>query len=168
MSLNYENFQVQTKPDDFTLSGFLLNTIGNRDFYDRIFQALTKSTKSNFWKNLDHVLNIEDCEQPIFNIIYNNIKYYLDNVSNVDLCKVKALQSIISYYGVSYDVFNYLKDMPIELYNMLNLFSINRYYLFDRDRGVLDKALKERIYQEVKPETLSVDSDLDIPIKNMS
>lgn len=168
MSLNYENFQVQTKPDDFTLSGYLLNTIGNRDFYNRIFQALTKTTKSNFWKNLDHILNIEDCKRPIFDIIYNNIKYYLDNVSNVDLCKVKALQSIISYYGVSYDVFNYLKDMPIELYNMLNLFSINRYYLFDYDRGVLGKDLKEKIYQEVKPDEVSGNTYTDIPIRNMS
>jgi len=77
-------------------------------------------------------------------------------VSNVDLCKVKALQSLIKYFGIKYAIFDYFDEIPIELYNLINILSINRYYLFDKDTGILKESLKNAVYQIIKNDNTNV------------
>ena len=56
---------------------------------------------------------------------------YIDNVSNVDLCKVKNLQSMIKILGIDYNIINDVEAMPIELVNLIDILSINKHYLTD-------------------------------------
>ena len=62
-------------------------------------------------------------------VIYENVLNYLDNASNVDLCKVKALQSMIEVVGLKYDVLDTFKSIPVEVANLIDILSINKSYL---------------------------------------
>lgn len=59
---------------------------------------------------------------------------YIDNVSNIDLCKVKALKSIIKILGIDYKVIENIDSMPIELLNLIDVLSINKKYLIDNKK----------------------------------
>lgn len=63
--------------------------------------------------------------------IYENVIDYLDNVSNVDLCKIKALQSMIQVIGLRYDVFDTFRTIPVEIANLMDILSINKSYLLN-------------------------------------
>ena len=56
---------------------------------------------------------------------------YIDNAANVDLCKVKALQSMIKIVGVKYEVLESFSNIPVEIANLIDILSINRRYLLD-------------------------------------
>lgn len=47
--------------------------------------------------------------------IYENIRDYIDLVSNVDRCKVKVLQSMFNMYGERYNVIDNITKYPIEV-----------------------------------------------------
>lgn len=64
-------------------------------------------------------------------IIYENVLNYIDNAANVDLCKVKALQSMIKIVGVKYEVLQSFSNIPVEIANLIDILSINRRYLLD-------------------------------------
>lgn len=78
--------------------------------------------------------------------IYQNVLNYIDLASNIDLCKVSALRSMISEHGVKYQVLDKLKNMPIELENMIDVLSINKKYLLKAN--VIDKNLIDEISQQ--------------------
>ena len=63
--------------------------------------------------------------------IYENVLNYIDNVANVDLCKVKDLQSMITVLGIDYNIINDVQSMPVEIVNMIDILSINKHYLLD-------------------------------------
>lgn len=63
--------------------------------------------------------------------IYENVLNYIDNVSNVDLCKVKSLQSMIKILGIDYNIINDVDAMPVELVSLVDILSINKHYLLD-------------------------------------
>jgi hypothetical protein len=59
---------------------------------------------------------------------------YIDNVSNVDLCKIKALQSMLNIIGVKYNVLDTFDKIPIEIANLMDILSINRSYLLQSNK----------------------------------
>lgn len=65
------------------------------------------------------------------NTIYENVLNYIDNVANVDLCKVKSLQSMIKVLGIDYDVVNDISKMPVEIASLIDILSVNKRYLLD-------------------------------------
>jgi hypothetical protein len=66
--------------------------------------------------------------------IYENILNYIDNVSNVDLCKIKALQSMLKIVGLEYDILDSFSTIPVEIANLMDILSINRSYLLHSDK----------------------------------
>jgi len=65
------------------------------------------------------------------NTIYENVLNYIDNVANIDLCKVKSLQSMIKVLGIDYDIVNDISKMPVEIVNLIDILSVNKRYLLD-------------------------------------
>ena len=62
-------------------------------------------------------------------VIYENVLNYIDNVSNVDLCKIKSLQSMMQVVGLKYSVLDAFKSIPVEVANLMDVLSINKSYL---------------------------------------
>ena len=62
-------------------------------------------------------------------VLYDNVKNYIDYVTNVDLCKVQSLRSMVKMYGLEYKVFDRLDLLPAEILDLVNIFSIGKKYL---------------------------------------
>ena len=75
----------------------------------------------------------------IGNVLYLNIKKYIDFVSNVDICKVKSLRSMLRLFGFNKTIFDNVDSLPKELLDLMNVLSINKKLLL-RD-GVVTKEL---------------------------
>lgn len=54
-------------------------------------------------------------------------------VSNVDKCKVKNLQSMLAMYGQQYTLIDNINLYPLEVQDLIDLFSINKKYLLQND-----------------------------------
>src|SRR5574344_253715 len=56
---------------------------------------------------------------------------YIDNITNIELCKVHSLESICQLLGISYSVFNTIRQFPREIIDLIDVLSIKREYLLD-------------------------------------
>jgi hypothetical protein len=47
--------------------------------------------------------------------IYENILHYIENIANVDTCKVSSLKSMMKSIGIEYSIFNIIEKSPLEI-----------------------------------------------------
>lgn len=124
---------------DNTLSAIRRNSNGF-DFVEAL-GSFVNNTKFNLGLNQSQVGNdskdafiwkaLSCIGEDYAEIIYENVLNYIDNAANVDLCKVKALQSMIKIVGVKYEVLESFSNIPVEIANLIDILSINRRYLLD-------------------------------------
>lgn len=79
------------------------------------------------------------------NILYLNVRKYIDFVSDVDVCKIKSLKSMLQLFGFNKTVFDSIDNLPKELVDLINVLSISKKYLL-RD-GVVTKELMQSLMQ---------------------
>lgn len=105
------------------LGSFINNVKFKRGFDE---SQLGKDTKDSYiWKALSCM------GEEYGEVVYENVLNYLDNVANVDLCKIKALQSMMKVVSIEYDVLKSFSAIPVEIANLMDVLSINRKYLLD-------------------------------------
>ena len=64
--------------------------------------------------------------EEIGETLYENVLNYIDNVSNIDTCNVKALKSIAEMLGTGdFFFFNSIDKIPLDVLNLIDIFSIN-------------------------------------------
>jgi len=73
----------------------------------------------------------------IGNTLYLNIRKYIDFVSNVDLCKIRSLKSMLYMFGFKNTLIDGFFMLPTEILNLMDVLSINKKYLIKA--GVLKK-----------------------------
>lgn len=66
-------------------------------------------------------------------IVYSNVRNYVDFVSNVEVCKVRSLRSMMKMLGFDYTVFDDMDKVPVEIENLMNVVSIAKNRLLDND-----------------------------------
>jgi len=119
---------IKRNSRDFSFVDTLGSFINNFEFSEgyRKFQESGEHTKEGYiWAAISAIGG------NYAETIYENVLNYIDNVSNVDLCKVKNLQSMIKILGIDYNVINDVEAMPVELVNLIDILSINKHYLVD-------------------------------------
>lgn len=77
--------------------------------------------------------------------LYNNIRRYVDYVSNVDVCKVKALKSMLKLFGFQYTIFDDFDKLPLEILDLLDVLSIEKRYLLKS--GILKPEFLEKVLE---------------------
>ena len=121
------NSVIQRNANGFNFVDVLGSFINNQEFsvgFNQYQQG--KNTKNTYiWKVLSAI------GDQYAETIYENVLNYIDNVSNIDLCKIKALQSMINVVGMNYDVLPMLNTIPVEIANLMDILSINKKYLLD-------------------------------------
>jgi len=60
-----------------------------------------------------------------------NVRDYIDNVTDVDVCKVKALASMMKIVGLQYSMLDKIGAYPIEVKSLIDILSIKKKYLLD-------------------------------------
>ena len=115
--------------NDFSFVDRLGSFIGNRE-YQLSFERYKNGNddRNTFvWQALQAI------GDDVGKKIYSNIRDYIDLVSNVDRCKAKNLQSMMLMYGQKFQILENIDKYPIEVQNLIDLFSISRKYILQND-----------------------------------
>lgn len=132
----------------FDLSETLAGFVNNREFgagYQDIESGQNqRQDKAYVWRAISAI------GDDVANTLYENVLNYIDNISNVDLCKTKALQSLVNAHGIRYSILNSLDVVPLELRNLMDVYSINKKYLVQN--GILDGYRQYEIRQRLVDE----------------
>lgn len=125
---------------DFSFIKTLADFTNNREFglgyynnADDDSNLVTIDKDSYVWAALSAV------GEDVGDVLYTNVAHYIDMASNIDLCKIKSLRSMISSVGLEYSIFNSLEFLPLEVAQVFDVMSINKKYLMSAD--VLNKKL---------------------------
>lgn len=117
---------IRKNDNDFSFISTFFDLVGNKEFKDAEISTLytkAETSETSIWRSLSAVA------EQLGSTFYSNTLNFIDNVSNVDTCKVSQLQSMISQLGVKYTVFNDIQSMPLDIQNLIDTFSIKREYL---------------------------------------
>lgn len=128
---------------DFSFTQEMLNEVNNLDFavgeVDYLNSAdnnAVDTRRSYLWSSLSAIT------EDVGEAIYQNILNYIDNVCDVDTCSVKALQSMIQILGTKFSIFDSLKNCPVEILNLIDIFSIRKDYLINSEK-ICSKLVSE-------------------------
>lgn len=116
---------IQRTPAGFSTIDTMGSMVNNTKFkrgYDE-FVLGKKTERSYIWEAMSAVA------QQFGQTLYENVRDYIDNVSNVDTCKVRALKSMMSLVGCDYNVLDKVGYYPIEIQNLIDILSISKKYL---------------------------------------
>lgn len=109
-----------------TAGGFIVNR-EYKESFDK-FKSGCTCGDSYIWRALSAVAD------ETGRVLYDNIKNYIDYVTNVDLCKVQSLRSMAKMFGIEYGIFERLDLLPLEILELINIFSIDKKYLLYGDK----------------------------------
>lgn len=147
MSDTINTSNIKRNSRDFSFVDSLGSFIQNYEFsrgYDEFKQVSATNKYSYIWEVLSAIGG------DYAETIYENVLNYIDNVANVDLCKVKDLQSMITVLGIDYNIINDVQSMPVEIVNMIDILSINKHYLLDNHTFASAFAAELSQYNEGK------------------
>ena len=116
---------IQYAIDGFSTIGTMGSLVNNQKFksgYDDFAQR-KNTQKSYIWQSLSAI------SEELGQSLYANIRDYIDNVSNVDACKIRALKSMMGMLNVDYSVLDRIGYYPIEIQHLIDILSISKKYL---------------------------------------
>lgn len=145
---NNNNFSfVETVADIATNKKFI-------DGYNDLINGVNNEN-SYIWNALSAI------GQDITSTIYDNVLNYINNVSNIDTCKVKALKSLCKILGIkNYGILQNIENIPIEVIQLIDIFSINKKYLETND------FFKNTVYDELIISSLLKDDEILFQARN--
>lgn len=131
---------------DFSFADVVADLVGNPQYLNG-YADYTKNIEtadSFLWTALSAVGTL------VGETLYSNVLNYIDVVSNIDLCKTKSLQSMVSLLGSRYSIFESLETMPLEIVNIIDVLSINKKYLLDAN------VLNDKLIDDLKTNVTTV------------
>lgn len=132
-----------------TLAGFVNNRDFGRGYADIESGQNQRQDQAYIWRAISAI------GDDVANTIYENVLNYIDNVSNVDLCKTQALQSLVNTHGIRYSILNSLDIVPLELRNLIDVYSINKKYLIQN--GILNGYRQYEIQNVLTDSSVQLD-----------
>ena len=117
---------VKKTDNGFNFLSVMYDLVGNKSFAKQKHETLqgTKSTEYNrIWQALSAI------GQEIGGEFKQNIDNYIDNIANIDLCKVSALKSIATMLGLHYTIFDNIQTFPVDILKLIDVLSIRKDYL---------------------------------------
>ena len=120
---------IKHKESDFDFISAFGQLIQNDEFKQGFVQAQLGKNNQNTY--LYEALSAVG--HDIGSVLYDNVLNYIDNISNVDTCKVTALRSMLKMFGFDYSLFDDIQVLPLEIRNLVDLLSINRNYLIENE-----------------------------------
>ena len=144
---------VKRDVSEFSTVDIMGSLVNNEKFkagyIDMTQEKLTE--RSYIWNALSAV------SQDLGQALYENVRDYIDNVSNVDTCKVHALKSMMHIVGSEYNVLDKIGYYPIEIQNLIDILSISKKHLLSNKfikQDFLDALCADGVAQKFTPEQL--------------
>ena len=152
---------IRRNANSFSFIDALGSFINNSNFKQGYNQfKVGRDTKDAYiWKTLSCI------GEEYGEVIYENVLNYIDNAANVDLCKVKALQSMMQIVGIDYDVLHSFEAIPVEIANLIDILSINRKYLLQSNvfkDAFIEQLLADGIIERNKHDISQLSTVVDI------
>ncbi len=115
---------IKRNSNQFSFVDVLANAVTNNRFLEGKKQLDAGQNNENtfLWRSLSAV------GQDIGEVLYSNVLNYIDNVSNIDLCKITALRSMMKAYGIKYTIFDNFNTVPKKIQDIIDVMSINKRY----------------------------------------
>jgi hypothetical protein len=110
VNINVNNIKKTT--DNFSFISTICSLIVNESFKSGCVNTVLNKTETqdtNIWTTLSAIASVVDQQ------FYEHILHYIDNISNIELCKVASLESIIKLLGLNFSVFNTIKTFPLDI-----------------------------------------------------
>ena len=120
---NHSDVVSNIKYDEqFKFTDTAATLVGNRQFLQGYYDSVNNidNAAAHIWNAISAVAD------DIGNTIYTNIQNYIDMVSNVDLCRISGLKSMIKFEGVDYNLFDTIDFLPTEILQTMDIMSIDR------------------------------------------
>lgn len=147
---------VKKNSNDFSFISTFFDLVGNKEFKQAEISTLytnNETKETSFWRSLSAV------SEQLGKEFYDNVLNFIDNICNVDLCKVQSLQSMITNLGIKYSVFNDIQNMPIEIQKLIDILSIKREYLINYMK--MDKQFVNTMLSGITINTSNIDFNID-------
>ena len=135
---------IKKNYNDFSFISTFFELVGNKEFKKAEISTLYTSAQTketSLWRSLSAVA------EQLGETFYSNVLNFIDNIYNIDTCKINALQSIISAMGLNYTVFSEIQFMPAEVIDLIDKLSIKREYL--TCDSVMDKSFISCITSDI-------------------
>lgn len=127
-SANYTDIKTAGSGFSFTgnLSKFAINDRWTGG-YDSILDNRIPDNEYTFmWKAISS--GMEDAG----NTFYKTIRNYIDEIGNIDTCGLEALKNYSEILGYKNDYIDVNISFPIEIKNLIEIFSVNPAYLYNK------------------------------------
>ena len=123
---NIQNIKRNT--NNFSFIDTVASLANNKEYrsgYQDLIEEKTND-KTYFWTALSAV------GEEIGNVIYENVLNYVNNVANINTCRLRALTSIAKILGVTeFAVLKNINTIPEDVLTMMDVFSINKAHLLN-------------------------------------
>ena len=143
MKSDVDSYQyVKKNGNSFSFMSAFFDLIGNAEYGKEAYSTLctdVDTSRNNIWRSLSATASY------VGEAVNNEILNYVDNICNVELCKIQQLQSLASYFGIKYSIFQNIQLFPRELIQLMDVLSIKREYLDDKLK--VDHELADMIDQ---------------------
>lgn len=115
----------QKNTNNFSFTDTIGSFINNREFS----RGYDEYKTGNLTENSYIYYSLSAIGQEFGERLYSDVIHYVDNVANVDTCKVKALKSMMYFLGIEYKVISNLDLFPVEIIDLIDVLSLNPKYL---------------------------------------
>ena len=123
--------QVRKNDFDFSFISAMFDLVGNKEFKSAQLSTLCSdydTPTTNVWRTLSAI------GQELGSKFNENIVNFIDNVSNVELCKTHDLASLASMTGIKYTVFQNISLFPQDIIKLLDVLSMKREHLLNAEK----------------------------------
>lgn len=123
---NLQNIKRNT--NNFSFTETVASLANNKEYKSGYLDLINgkENDKTYFWTALSAV------GEEVGSVIYENVLNYIDNVANINSCKLRVLTSIAKVLGVTeFAILKNLKTIPEDVLKLMDVFSINRAYLLN-------------------------------------
>ncbi len=158
---------IQKNINDYSFTKELINNVNNFDFKQSAYETLSGTNDTEYSYIWTALSNIVENNSTVSTLLHNNISYefendilnYIDNISDIDTCKIKALQSMISQLGVNYTIFDKIKLMPLQIVKILDVLSIKKEYLLESSK--VNEIFSKLLFDQISSD-LSIDPNISL------
>lgn len=121
-SAEYIQDSVARNVEGFSFANTAGSLVNNQKFSEGFvdFQNGKNSDKAYVWRALSAI------SDKLGEAMFENVRDYIDNVSNVDVCKTRALRSMMKLIDVNYQIIDKVEYYPIEVQKLIDILSINK------------------------------------------
>lgn len=172
MNYNIYNIDIQKNSNNFSFIQEFFDKIINNDFIQNSYKNFSIYDLSSLGENTTYESNIYNVisaiGEDVTKEIYTEILNYIDNISDVDFCKIQALASISKLLGIDYEIFQNIDKIPINILKIMDIMSINPIYMVSSD--ILSESMRtyisDNIISNITEYTTEHNNEYNIVYKN--